>query len=289
MSVVEEPELLRESIAVAGDWLAVGLDPRPERFAAFPWRRASAPTLPSLVAELVDQGVRRFVLAHGGSGAGPGPAGRPDPGPRHRPVRGRRGARPGRDRPAARCRRARHHSGRGAPVRGDRLPRRARGRRLMPPPPFVRTPALAARSPTACAVACWLLAADLGVRGRLHRPGRPAGGDEHAPAAGRGHELPDEPAGGPRAGPDPDRHDHDAEGHDRDRGRRADTAPIATGNFVALAGCGYYDGVVFSRLVPGLRDPGRRRPVRPGGSRRQAVGGRRRAGRLGRSGLHDRR
>ncbi len=28
MSVVEEPELLREAIAVAGDWLAVGLDPR---------------------------------------------------------------------------------------------------------------------------------------------------------------------------------------------------------------------------------------------------------------------
>jgi len=32
----------------------------------------------------------------------------------------------------------------------------------------------------------------------------------------------------------------------------AATAPIATGNFVALAGCGYYNGVVFSRLVPGF-------------------------------------
>jgi cyclophilin family peptidyl-prolyl cis-trans isomerase len=29
-------------------------------------------------------------------------------------------------------------------------------------------------------------------------------------------------------------------------------APIATGNFVALAACGYYTGVVFSRLVPGF-------------------------------------
>jgi len=29
-------------------------------------------------------------------------------------------------------------------------------------------------------------------------------------------------------------------------------APIATGNFVALVGCGYYDGVVFHRLVPGF-------------------------------------
>jgi peptidyl-prolyl cis-trans isomerase B (cyclophilin B) len=30
----------------------------------------------------------------------------------------------------------------------------------------------------------------------------------------------------------------------------ADLAPIATGNFVALAQCGYYDGVVFHRVVP---------------------------------------
>jgi phosphoribosylformimino-5-aminoimidazole carboxamide ribotide isomerase len=67
MSVVEDAELLRDAIAVAGDWLAVGLDPRPERFAAFPWRRPAVPTLGGLVAELVDRGVRRFVLGHGGS------------------------------------------------------------------------------------------------------------------------------------------------------------------------------------------------------------------------------
>jgi peptidyl-prolyl cis-trans isomerase B (cyclophilin B) len=30
----------------------------------------------------------------------------------------------------------------------------------------------------------------------------------------------------------------------------ADLAPAAVGNFVALAGCGFYDGVVFHRLVP---------------------------------------
>jgi cyclophilin family peptidyl-prolyl cis-trans isomerase len=29
-------------------------------------------------------------------------------------------------------------------------------------------------------------------------------------------------------------------------------SPIATGNFVELAECGYYDGVVFHRLVPGF-------------------------------------
>jgi cyclophilin family peptidyl-prolyl cis-trans isomerase len=32
----------------------------------------------------------------------------------------------------------------------------------------------------------------------------------------------------------------------------ADLSPIAAGNFVALAQCGYYDGVVFHRLVPGF-------------------------------------
>ena len=35
-------------------------------------------------------------------------------------------------------------------------------------------------------------------------------------------------------------------------GLQADLSPIAVGNFVALAGCGYYDGVVFHRLVPGF-------------------------------------
>lgn len=30
----------------------------------------------------------------------------------------------------------------------------------------------------------------------------------------------------------------------------ADLSPIAAGNFVALASCGFYDGVVFHRLVP---------------------------------------
>ena len=32
---------------------------------------------------------------------------------------------------------------------------------------------------------------------------------------------------------------------------KADLSPIAAGNFVALAECGYYDGVVFHRVVPG--------------------------------------
>lgn len=67
MSVAEDPGLLADCLAVAGDWLAVGLDPRPERLAAFPWRRARVPALAELVGELVDRGVRRFVLGHGGA------------------------------------------------------------------------------------------------------------------------------------------------------------------------------------------------------------------------------
>jgi peptidyl-prolyl cis-trans isomerase B (cyclophilin B) len=33
---------------------------------------------------------------------------------------------------------------------------------------------------------------------------------------------------------------------------KADGSPIATGNFVALAQCGFYNGLVFHRLVPGF-------------------------------------
>ena len=67
MNVVEEPAVLTECLAVAGDWLAVGLDPRPERFAAFPWRRPTVPTFAGIVEELAGRGVRRFILSHGGA------------------------------------------------------------------------------------------------------------------------------------------------------------------------------------------------------------------------------
>ncbi len=66
-AVADRPDDLRACLAVAGDWLAVGLDPRPERLAAFPWRRPAPPTLDSLVGELVGMGVARFVLTHGGA------------------------------------------------------------------------------------------------------------------------------------------------------------------------------------------------------------------------------
>lgn len=66
MAVVDNPETLRECLALAGDWLAVGLDARAERLAAFPWRRSRIPTLRELADELVGQGVARLVLGHGG-------------------------------------------------------------------------------------------------------------------------------------------------------------------------------------------------------------------------------
>lgn len=65
--VADEPETLRACVAVAGDWLAVGLDPRPDRMASFAWRRHAPPTIDELVEELVSEGVARFVLAHGGA------------------------------------------------------------------------------------------------------------------------------------------------------------------------------------------------------------------------------
>jgi phosphoribosylformimino-5-aminoimidazole carboxamide ribotide isomerase len=65
-AVADRPDDLRACLTVAGDWLAVGLDPRPERLAAFPWRRATPPTVEALVEELIGAGVRRLVLTHGG-------------------------------------------------------------------------------------------------------------------------------------------------------------------------------------------------------------------------------
>jgi phosphoribosylformimino-5-aminoimidazole carboxamide ribotide isomerase len=64
LAVADDPALLRACVEVAGDWLAVGLDARPDRLAAFRWHRAAAPTLGELLSELAGRGIRRFVLAH---------------------------------------------------------------------------------------------------------------------------------------------------------------------------------------------------------------------------------
>jgi phosphoribosylformimino-5-aminoimidazole carboxamide ribotide isomerase len=76
MAIADDPTALSDALAVAGSWLAVGLDPRSERLAAFPWHgrgsglssasAAAAPTLAAVVGELADRGVTCFVLAHGG-------------------------------------------------------------------------------------------------------------------------------------------------------------------------------------------------------------------------------
>src|SRR5260221_8816478 len=63
-ALADEPDVLRECLAVAGDWLAIGLDARPDRLAAFPWRRARPPTLLELASELAGHGLARLVLSH---------------------------------------------------------------------------------------------------------------------------------------------------------------------------------------------------------------------------------
>ena len=67
LAVADHPATLRECLAVAGDWLAVGLDAREDRLSSFPWRRPRVPTLRELAGELVGAGVARLVLSHGGS------------------------------------------------------------------------------------------------------------------------------------------------------------------------------------------------------------------------------
>ncbi|MBI3745730.1 MAG: hypothetical protein HY264_04265 [Chloroflexi bacterium] len=69
LALADDPTALRGCLGVAGDWLAVGLDARPDRLAAFRWRRPHAPSLPELAGELVGAGVARLVLAHGGGAA----------------------------------------------------------------------------------------------------------------------------------------------------------------------------------------------------------------------------
>lgn len=68
-ALADDPDRLRACLDVAGEWLAVGLDARPDRIAAYPWRRSEAPTLVDLVGELGALGVGRFVLSHLGSDA----------------------------------------------------------------------------------------------------------------------------------------------------------------------------------------------------------------------------
>jgi phosphoribosylformimino-5-aminoimidazole carboxamide ribotide isomerase len=67
MAVADDHPTLQACLAVAGDWLAVGLDPRPERMAEFPWRAGRPRTIDEVASELAGFGVRRLLLSHGGA------------------------------------------------------------------------------------------------------------------------------------------------------------------------------------------------------------------------------
>ncbi len=69
-ALADDLPLLRACLEVAGDWLAVGLDARADRLAAFPWRRTPPATLTDLARELNGQGLARFVLSHAGGDEG---------------------------------------------------------------------------------------------------------------------------------------------------------------------------------------------------------------------------
>lgn len=63
-AVAEDRAVLVSCLDIAGDWLAVGLDARPESLSGYPWRHRSPPRLGELVLELGAAGVRRLVFSH---------------------------------------------------------------------------------------------------------------------------------------------------------------------------------------------------------------------------------
>jgi phosphoribosylformimino-5-aminoimidazole carboxamide ribonucleotide (ProFAR) isomerase len=56
-------DTLRACLRVAGDWLAVGMDARPDRLREYPWH-GPPPTFEALVGMLASEGVRRVVISH---------------------------------------------------------------------------------------------------------------------------------------------------------------------------------------------------------------------------------
>jgi len=69
-ALADDPGLLRACLEVAGDWLAIGLDARPDRLGAYPWRRTAPASVTDLARDLAGQGVARFVLSHATGDAG---------------------------------------------------------------------------------------------------------------------------------------------------------------------------------------------------------------------------
>jgi phosphoribosylformimino-5-aminoimidazole carboxamide ribotide isomerase len=62
-AVAESVDTLRACLRIASDWLAVGMDARPERLREYPWH-GPAPTFDALVDMLAAEGVRRLVVSH---------------------------------------------------------------------------------------------------------------------------------------------------------------------------------------------------------------------------------
>ena len=62
-AVAESVDTLRACLRVAGDWLAIGMDARPERLGEYPWH-GPTPTFEELVIMLVGERVRRIVVSH---------------------------------------------------------------------------------------------------------------------------------------------------------------------------------------------------------------------------------
>ena len=60
-AVVEDPDRLAACLAIAGDWLGIGLDARPERLREYPWKRYIPPT----TLEQVVVGARRRQVSAG--------------------------------------------------------------------------------------------------------------------------------------------------------------------------------------------------------------------------------
>lgn len=75
-AVVEDPARLADCLRIGGDWMAVGMDARPESLRRYPWRQRPVPRLDALVADLHAAGVRRFVFSHVTPEAGIGVVGR---------------------------------------------------------------------------------------------------------------------------------------------------------------------------------------------------------------------
>lgn len=63
-AVVEDRTRLADCLRIGGDWLAVGMDARPESLHGYPWKHRPEPQIDELVIELHAAGVRRFIFSH---------------------------------------------------------------------------------------------------------------------------------------------------------------------------------------------------------------------------------